>query len=127
MNHTEVKRIVDALQVPKTTVASLSGCSAQELSMFFRLPKSISAVKGDRIKSTVVELQFLLTEVWPRIQSEIPLKPDLRDAEGLKQLLTYLRKTQEAEQAAVADSRESDRGSPQSMQILVSILKKGAQ
>jgi hypothetical protein len=87
-----IRQTINRLGVPKTTVATLAGISCQELSLFFRDPSQLSTVKQERIRSTVHELHYLLAEVFPRLQQQIPITPDLRDVEGLKKLLDYLRK-----------------------------------
>jgi hypothetical protein len=90
-----VRQTINRLGVPKTTVATLAGISCQELSLFFRDPSQLSTVKQERIRSTVHELHYLLAEVFPRLQQQIPVTPDLRDVEGLRKLLHYLRNASE--------------------------------
>jgi hypothetical protein len=90
-----IRQIINRLGVPKTTVATLADISKQELSLFFRDPSQLPTVKQERIESTVSELHYLLAEVFPRLQQQVPITPDLRDVEGLKKLLDYLRKLSE--------------------------------
>ena len=86
-----IKQTIESLKIPKTTVAELASVSYPNLSAYFRDPLKVSAAKRARIESTVGELHHLLAEVFPRLQQPIPIKPDLRDVEGLKKLLDYLR------------------------------------
>jgi hypothetical protein len=101
-----IRQVINRLGVPKTTVATLADISCQELSLFFRDPSQVSAIKQDRIRKTVEEIRQFLDEVWPEVQTRIPFPfpLDLKNATALRTMLDYVRNLpaeQQAESEAV--------------------------